>query len=242
MARTSRSTAAAGAALAAALVLAALASGCGDVKDSEPNLVRGKQLFTTKCGSCHVLDRAGTKGAVGPNLDAAFRQSLSDGLERSTVEGVLHKQILYPDRDGVMPAKLVDGQDAKDVAAYVAYAVDRGGKDTGILANAVAGVQKKTAVASGGKLEIPTDPNGQLAYLVSAATAPAGQLTINSKNASSTPHNIAISGPGANAAGKVIANGATSTVSVTVKPGAYQFFCTVPGHRQAGMQGTITVK
>ena len=65
---------------------------------------------------------------------------------------------------------------------------------------------------------------------------------MNSKNDSSVPHNIAIQGNGINEAGPVISGGATSTIKVTVKAGEYPFLCTVPGHAQAGMKGTLTVK
>ena len=55
-------------------------SGCGqEATRKDDNLVNGKQLFVSKCGSCHTLARAGTKGTVGPNLDAAFQQALHDG-------------------------------------------------------------------------------------------------------------------------------------------------------------------
>src|SRR4051812_16090432 len=101
-------------------------SGCGQEATRESdNLVNGKQLFVQKCGSCHTLARAGTKGTVGPNLDAAFKQALHDGLGRSTVRGVVEHQILYPytlknQTTGTqMPAKLVKGDNASDVAAYV---------------------------------------------------------------------------------------------------------------------------
>jgi cytochrome c2 len=63
---------------AAAALAAAGLSACG-VVDREPNLIAGKRAFVSKCGSCHVLNRAGTKGNQGPNLDEAFQQSLRDG-------------------------------------------------------------------------------------------------------------------------------------------------------------------
>src|SRR4051794_18527279 len=73
------------------------AAGCGQsVVGGDDNLVAGKQMFVSKCGSCHVLSRAGTKGTTGPNLDAAFRQALADGQGRSTVRGIVHEQILFP--------------------------------------------------------------------------------------------------------------------------------------------------
>src|SRR6476619_6645979 len=82
----------------------------------DPNLVAGKQLFVAKCGSCHVLGRASTKGNVGPNLDQAFQQSLKDGFGRSGVQGAVHGWILHPNPGGQMPAKIVKGEDAYDVA------------------------------------------------------------------------------------------------------------------------------
>src|SRR3954464_2950271 len=82
-------------ALGAAAVAAT--AGCGqEAGRSNDNVVNGKQLFVSKCGSCHTLARAGTKGTVGPNLDEAFRQALKDGMGRSTVRGVVEHQILYP--------------------------------------------------------------------------------------------------------------------------------------------------
>jgi plastocyanin len=62
------------------------------------------------------------------------------------------------------------------------------------------------------------------------------------KNASSVPHDIAIRGSGVSQVGKVVQNGGTSTVSETLKPGTYTFYCSVDGHEAAGMKGTLTVK
>lgn len=238
-------SAALAATVSAAAALLALA-GCGtDVKGSPADVVRGKQLFVGKCGACHTLARAGTKGTVGPNLDDAFAQSLQEGFRRSVVRGVVREQILYPNRDGKMPGKIYTGQNADDVAAYVALVAAKSGQDSGALATAVKGVTKQNATAQNGKLEIDADPSGQLAYLVGTATAPAGKLTIDSQNKSPTPHDIAIQ-QGANgpilATGKVVSGGGISTVTVNLKPGTYTFFCSVPGHRQAGMVGTITVR
>jgi uncharacterized cupredoxin-like copper-binding protein len=61
-------------------------------------------------------------------------------------------------------------------------------------------------------------------------------------NKSSVPHDIAIQGGGLSQVGKIVTNGGVSTVTANVKPGKYTFYCSVPGHREAGMVGTITVK
>ncbi|HEY3190205.1 MAG TPA: c-type cytochrome, partial [Solirubrobacteraceae bacterium] len=114
----------------AALVVtgAALAlSACSTQPGGNANVIAGKQLFVQKCGSCHVLARAQTKGTTGPNLDEAFQRSIKDGMERSGVRGVVHGWILHPNQNGVMPAKLVTGEKAQDVAAYVAQSAAAGG-------------------------------------------------------------------------------------------------------------------
>lgn len=233
--------------LAGAAGLSAAAAGCGSIKRNEnPNLVQGKQLFVAKCGSCHTLAHASTKGVIGPNLDVAFRQSLADGLRRDTVRTVVSGQIENPNPFGAMPRDLVSGRQRTDVAAYVARVADVGGQDTGLLATAVkAAGAGKPAVERAGKLEIDADPTGQLAYVTNKATAKPGAVTITMKNQSTVQHNIAVQ-TGTNGAklgsGAVVGGGGVSTVKVSLKAGTYAYFCEVPGHRAAGMLGTITVK
>lgn len=104
---------------ALALVAAAfMLSGC-EIIDRGNNVVNGKALFIENCGACHTLERAGTAGTVGPDLDAAFRRARADGLGADTIAGIVEQQILHPGRRSRMPAGLVTGQDAEDVAAYV---------------------------------------------------------------------------------------------------------------------------
>ncbi|HEY5044303.1 MAG TPA: plastocyanin/azurin family copper-binding protein [Solirubrobacteraceae bacterium] len=229
------------------------AGGCGAVKSNDNanlNLIAGKQQFVAKCGSCHMLARANTKGIVGPNLDAAFGQDIAEGLKRSTIEGIVHGQVLEPNREGVMPKGLAGGATLNDISSYVAQAVDRPGQDTGLLASAVeAPGAGKPAVEKAGKLAIDANPQGQLAYTATKATATPGAVTISMANMSGVSHNIAIEAGegGVTAKGSTlgastfITKGSTS-VTVTLKPGAYTFFCQAPGHRAAGMYGTLTVK
>jgi cbb3-type cytochrome c oxidase subunit III len=117
--------------IVAALALSLLA--CGR---EEADLSNGKALFTERCGSCHALGRAGTQGQTGPDLDTSFRAGLAEGMDRETVEGVVEKQIANPRRNSSMPPDLVTGDDARDVAAYVAFAAARSGEDEGRLAQA----------------------------------------------------------------------------------------------------------
>jgi len=242
----------AGRAGAGCLVLAVglVTAGCSVKGADNANLIAGKKAFVAKCGSCHTLARAETKGIVGPNLDAAFRASLAEGLERSTVRGVVEGQVENPNKDGVMPSGLASGATLRDIAAYVAQVADKPGKDSGLLATAVeAPGAGKPAVESAGKLSIAASPSGQLAYVTNKAVAKPGPVTIEMPNMSGVSHNIAIEAGehGASGSGPVIGASEFTTkssakVNVDLKPGRYTFFCQAPGHRAAGMYGTIVVK
>ena len=155
---------------------------------------------------------------------------------------MVEKQILYPNINGVMPGKLVTGRDASDVAAYVAYAVNRTGKDTGALATAVGGAPEAAGPGQERRARDPGRPQRPAALRLQERQAPAGPLDVRSPNKSAVQHDIAIQGNGVNAKGAVGANGHVSEFKVTLKPGKYTFLCTVPGHAQAGMKGTLTVK
>jgi len=236
-----------GVAAAAAIFL----SGC-QLRDSGDNLTNGKVLFSQECARCHTLSRANATGVVGPNLDAAFARSRVDGLGDSTFKGIVHQWILHPNRNAqvdpktgketeLMPAKIFEGKEASDVAAYVAYAAGKPGKDGGRLAAAGAQQAQGTAEEKNGELDIPTAQLG-LAYKFKDATASAGTVKIVSKNVQPNGHNIAIDGGGLDQKGQVVSNGGTSEISVDLKPGVYSFYCSVPGHREGGMEGKLTVK
>ncbi len=108
----------------AVLALALFASGCGVEsgvsKPGEADLANGKKVFTASCGGCHKLEDAGTPGVIGPDLDyAALGPRMSD-FKKSSFEALVRQQIADPDPFGKMPADIVTGDDARDVAAYVA--------------------------------------------------------------------------------------------------------------------------
>jgi uncharacterized cupredoxin-like copper-binding protein len=99
------------------------------------------------------------------------------------------------------------------------------------------------AGASGGKtLNLEADPNGALSFNKTSLAAKAGTVKIVMKNPSSLQHDVAITGNGVDEKGATVSNGGTSTVSADLKPGKYTFYCSVDSHRQAGMEGTLTVK
>jgi mono/diheme cytochrome c family protein len=146
--RTGRVTTIGGAGLAAIAVVALLASGCGyggvATAGDHPDLQNGQTLFASNCGYCHTLQAAGTSGTVGPNLDNAFATDRAQGYADSSIENVVLDQIRLGSgpiatythaEQGVkgltpqtpMPANKVTGQDAIDVAAYVASVAGIGG-------------------------------------------------------------------------------------------------------------------
>lgn len=123
---TSRPLGAAVVLLATAVVL--VATGCGAVAHmtaTEGHAPAGKKLFQDKCGSCHTMENAGTTGTLGPNLDSTFGIVRAQGFHESTIRDVVRGQIAYPETETStggpgMPENLVEGQDADDVAQFVA--------------------------------------------------------------------------------------------------------------------------
>ncbi len=114
-------------ALIALLGGSTFAAGCGVqsgvATSGGADLANGKAKFTQTCGACHTLEEAGTKGVIGPNLDYAYLQPRLNGFEDSSFEALVREQIEvgFPQATPTpMPPGLLKGQDAQDVAAYVA--------------------------------------------------------------------------------------------------------------------------
>ena len=113
-------------AAATGLVLTAVLGVAGCDLQEDADLERGRDLFIAKCGTCHTLAEAATTAEVGPNLDAAFATARSEGNDQDTIEGVVQSQIENPrpaspeNTQVYMPPELVTGQDAENVASYVA--------------------------------------------------------------------------------------------------------------------------
>jgi plastocyanin len=115
---------------------------------------------------------------------------------------------------------------------------------TSTSASSGTGTSGGAAAGAGGAQSIAADPSGQLAYTKKTLTANAGTVKIAFTNKSPLGHNLTIQ-KGTN--GAVVGStptfdGGTKVLSVKLTPGTYTFFCSVPGHRMAGMVGTLTVK
>jgi len=125
-----RKLSAAAGGVAVVLILAACGTG-GPVSGAPADKEHGRKLFQNVCAGCHTLAAAGARGKVGPNLDDSFAQARSEGFKESAILDIVHDQIKFPGQYPVqqnnpdfltanMPANLVKGQDAIDVAAFVA--------------------------------------------------------------------------------------------------------------------------
>jgi|SRR5947209_2238441 len=98
------------------------------------------------------------------------------------------------------------------------------------------------AASPSSALQLAADPSGALKFTTSSLSAKAGKVTIAFANSAPLTHNLTISSAG----GKVVAatptfQGGTKSLALNLKPGTYTFYCSVPGHRQAGMQGNLVV-
>ena len=121
------------------------ASGCGAVgRVTEGDTSRGKQLFQQKCASCHTFADAKTTGAVGPNLDDAFSSDKSQGFSEQTMADIVRGQIAYPEEP--MPPNIYRGQEARDVALYVAKCA--GNPNCGVTAEKRGAAPTTTATTS----------------------------------------------------------------------------------------------
>ena len=114
-----------------AVALTLAACGTGGKVSASADVQNGKTLFQQKCAGCHALSAVGSTAEIGPNLDDAFAQARSDGFKESAIANIVHDQIRFPGQYSTsqnnpsflkanMPANLVKGQDADDVAAFVA--------------------------------------------------------------------------------------------------------------------------
>jgi plastocyanin len=97
--------------------------------------------------------------------------------------------------------------------------------------------------AAGAALELTSPEDGSLVFEPESLEAPAGEVTIAFTNPASIEHDVHIESDGEElAASELVADGDSSEASAELEPGEYAFYCAVPGHREGGMEGTLTVE
>lgn len=140
--------------------------------------------------------------------------------------------------------------------ASVALVACGGSSDNGSSTTATTGAEEPSGAAGGGEgggassgggtpltLEFEADPGGQLAFTTTEATAKAGKVAIDFTNPQTLPHDVKIESASGDEIGgtETVSDGSTSA-TVDLKPGTYTFYCSIPGHREAGMEGTLVVE
>jgi plastocyanin len=100
-----------------------------------------------------------------------------------------------------------------------------------------------SSTSSASTLALEANSEGQLAYNTKTLSANAGKVTIDFTNQAPLAHNVTVEAAG----GKILGatptfQGGSKTLTLQLAAGTYKYFCSVPGHRQAGMEGTLTVK
>jgi plastocyanin len=199
----------------------------------------GAQVFADSgCGTCHTLAAAGSTGKTGPNLD----EFLAPDDTTPDVEEMIVKpntEVAEGYSGNVMPANYGERLSETEVEQLALYLV---ATTPAKPAAAPKGKGGTAAKGAGGTLELAANPT-QIAYEQTQLTSKPGKVTIDFTNPAALEHDVAIEGPEGKrlAVSETIAKGKTS-VSAELAPGTYHYFCTVPGHREAGMEGTLTVK
>jgi plastocyanin len=99
------------------------------------------------------------------------------------------------------------------------------------------------ADAGGGGVAVSAVPDGSLAFEQDELSAPAGSATFEFTNPASLPHDFCIEEGGSEVGcADVVSDGESSTLDADLESGEYTFYCSVAGHREGGMEGTLTVE
>jgi plastocyanin len=104
------------------------------------------------------------------------------------------------------------------------------------------GKSPRPAGAGGLKVQIAADPSGQLKFQQASVTARPGLVTIEFDNPSPVPHDVTVARGSTKLGGTKVVTSGQATTKLALQPGSYTFYCSVDGHRAAGMQGTLAVQ
>jgi plastocyanin len=134
-------------------------------------------------------------------------------------------------------------EEAEDKAEEVGEEAEEKAEEIGKEAEDKAEEAQGGSAGSATSLDVEADPSGALAFTTDEATAKAGKVTVNFTNSSPVPHNVYIEDEsGEDVAETETISESSESTTANLKPGTYTFYCDVPGHRQGGMEGTLTVK
>jgi plastocyanin len=163
---------------------------------------------------------------VGGSTTFAVLHAKDEDKAKAAEFGQANKKIEEEENEAPVGTRGAEGGEAQPKGSGAEPAGEKGG----------------AAKGPGGTLQLAASPTA-LAYDKKSLTSKPGKVTIDFENPAALEHDVAIEGPEGKqlAVSSLIGEGKT-TVSANLAPGSYKFFCTVPGHREAGMEGTLTVK
>jgi plastocyanin/sugar lactone lactonase YvrE len=173
----------------------------------------------------------------------AGRQVAVQTADKKTGAGALFGLVVAPEGKGIYFVD--DGENTLNLLSEAAPASPATSSTTASTPPSQSSTTPAVSATTGGEpaLSVEANPEGQLMFNTTALTAKAGKVSIDFTNKSPLGHNLTV----ASASGAVVGatptfQGGTKTLTLDLKPGTYKFYCSVPGHRMAGMEGTLTVK
>jgi plastocyanin len=200
----------------------------------------GGQIFTSAgCGSCHTLAAAGSTGETGPNLDEFLApDDTTEAVEEMIVDP--NAELAEGYAANVMPTTYRQTMSNTEVHQLAEFLV----ATTPAKPNPKPKTKSSSGAAEAGAgetLDLAASAT-QLAFDKKELTSKSGKVTIDFENPAVIEHDVAIEQNGKLIAKTPLISEGKASVSAELKPGTYTFICTVPGHAEAGMEGTLTVK
>jgi plastocyanin len=184
-----------------------------------------------------------TNGGDGNMVETtpAGKQTTVQTADTKTGAGALFGLVVAPGGSGMYFVD--DGENTLKLLHTAVSSTPAGASATPTTSSAAPAATASTGGSSGEALSLEANPEGQLKYNKTSLTAKAGNVSIDFTNMAPENHNMTI----ASSSGTVVGatptfQGGSKTLTLSLKPGVYKFYCSVPGHRMAGMEGTLTVK
>jgi plastocyanin/cytochrome c551/c552 len=210
----------------------------GGATGGNSQIEAGAQVFAGDgCGSCHTFKAANSTGTIGPDLNEYLAPD--DGkaeIEEMIVDPGAEIAEGYP--ANVMPQNYGRSLASEELQQLVDF----------LYVNSPAGEGKQPKPASGpaasgppGTLKLAASPSA-LAFDTTSLTTKAGKVAIDFENPAPLEHNVKIEQNGKEIGGTKTIRESSTTATVQLSPGTYTFYCSIPGHREAGMEGTLVVK
>jgi len=146
-----------------------------------------------------------------------------------------------PAKSAVAPTKTLEQAPIPVVSAPVPVGASSASSEPVASTGTPAPASSPAPGKAGSALTLAANPTGLLAYNTKLLSAKAGTVSITMTNMSPLEHNVTVAEGSKILGSTPTFKGGSKTLTLKLKPGRYTFYCSVPGHRQAGMEGTLNV-